>query len=61
MELEYPERLQRLLLKPMREMSVELVLHKDNGDIEVGRARVRCLPLRCLPLPCGPPMPAATL
>ena len=30
-QLEYPERLQKLLLTPNREMVVELVLQKDNG------------------------------
>ncbi|GBG00463.1 glutamate dehydrogenase, partial [Raphidocelis subcapitata] len=36
--LEYPERLQKLLLTPNREMSVELVVQKDNGEIEVFNA-----------------------
>jgi hypothetical protein len=30
-QLEYPERLQKLLLTPNREMVVELVVQKDNG------------------------------
>lgn len=30
-ELEYPEKLQRLLLTPEREVLVELVITKDNG------------------------------
>lgn len=30
-QLEYPERLQKLLLTPNREMAVELVVQKDNG------------------------------
>jgi hypothetical protein len=34
-QLGYPDRLQKLLLSPAREVSVELVLHKENGDIEV--------------------------
>jgi len=33
--LNYPERMQKLLIMPAREMSVELVLQKENGDIEV--------------------------
>ena len=33
--LEYPERLQKLLLTPEREVSVELALLKDNGEVEV--------------------------
>jgi hypothetical protein len=32
--LEYPEKLQRLLLTPQREVVVELVITKDNGEIE---------------------------
>ena len=34
--LEYPERLQKLLLTPEREVSVELAILKDNGEVEVG-------------------------
>lgn len=34
-ELEYPEKLQRLLLTPNREMGVELVVQMDSGEIEV--------------------------
>lgn len=34
-QLEYPEKLQKLLLTPQREMSVELVMQMDNGEIEV--------------------------
>jgi len=37
-KLEYPERLQRLLLTPQREMTVELVMQMDNGEIEVFNA-----------------------
>ncbi|KIZ01160.1 glutamate dehydrogenase (NAD(P)+) [Monoraphidium neglectum] len=37
-QLEYPERLQKLLLTPNREMVVELVVQKDNGEIEVYNA-----------------------
>jgi glutamate dehydrogenase (NAD(P)+) len=33
-ELEYPEKLQRLLLTPKRELGVELVVQMDNGEIE---------------------------
>ncbi|GAB4814483.1 hypothetical protein N2152v2_001529 [Parachlorella kessleri] len=33
--LEYPERLQKLLLTPEREVSVELAILKDNGEVEV--------------------------
>ena len=33
--LEYPEKLQRMLLTPMREMTVELVVTMDNGELEV--------------------------
>lgn len=33
-ELEYPEKLQRLLLTPQREVLVELVITKDDGQIE---------------------------
>jgi hypothetical protein len=36
--LDYPERLQKLLLTPQREMSVELVVQMDNGEIEVFNA-----------------------
>lgn len=39
-QLEYPERLQKLLLTPNREMVVELVVQKDNGARrQPGRAR----------------------
>lgn len=34
-ELEYPEKLQKLLLTPNREMGVELVVQMDSGEIEV--------------------------
>lgn len=37
-QLEYPEKLQKLLLTPQREMSVELVMQMDNGEIEVFNA-----------------------
>jgi len=37
-ELEYPQKLQKLLLTPNREMSVELVLQMDSGEIEVFEA-----------------------
>ncbi|KAL6745631.1 glutamate dehydrogenase [Haematococcus lacustris] len=37
-ELDYPEKLQRLLLTPQREMTVELVLQMDSGEIEVFNA-----------------------
>lgn len=37
-ELDYPERLQKLLLTPQREMTVELVMQMDNGEIEVFNA-----------------------
>lgn len=36
--LEYPEKLQRLLLTPQREVLVELVITKDNGEIETFNA-----------------------
>ncbi|KXZ45580.1 hypothetical protein GPECTOR_53g166 [Gonium pectorale] len=36
--LDYPEKLQNLLLTPRREMSVELVVQMDNGQIEVFNA-----------------------
>jgi hypothetical protein len=42
--LEYPEKLQRMLLTPMREMTVELVVTMDNGEIE---ARPDMLDLAC--------------
>jgi hypothetical protein len=35
-ELEYPEKLQRLLLTPEREVLVELVITKDNGGYAEG-------------------------
>lgn len=31
----YAEKLQRLLLTPQREMTVELIVHMDNGEVEV--------------------------
>ena len=34
-QLEYPDKLQRLLLTPQREVLVELVITRDNGEIEV--------------------------
>jgi glutamate dehydrogenase (NAD(P)+) len=37
-ELDYPERLQRMLLTPQRELTVELVVQLDNGQIEVYNA-----------------------
>lgn len=37
-ELEYPEKLQKLLLTPNRELGVELVVQMDNGEIEVLQA-----------------------
>lgn len=37
-ELEYPQKLQRLLLTPQREVLVELVITKDNGEIETFNA-----------------------
>ena len=37
-ELEYPQKLQKLLLTPNREMTVELVVQMDNGEIEVYNA-----------------------
>lgn len=33
--LEYPEKLQRLLLNPERELCVELVVQRDSGEVEV--------------------------
>ncbi len=38
MELDYPERLQRMLLTPQRELTVELVVQMDDGQIEVYNA-----------------------
>lgn len=38
MELQYPEKLQKLLLTPEREMTVELVVQLDNGEVEVFNA-----------------------
>ena len=35
LQLEYPDKLQRLLLTPQREVLVELVITRDNGEIEV--------------------------
>ena len=37
LQLEYPDKLQRLLLTPQREVLVELVVTRDNGEIEVKR------------------------
>lgn len=37
-ELQYPEKLQKLLLNPEREMTVELVVQLDNGEVEVFNA-----------------------
>lgn len=37
-ELDYPEKLQKLLLTPNREIAVELVVQMDNGEIEVFNA-----------------------
>jgi glutamate dehydrogenase (NAD(P)+) len=37
-ELDYPERLQRMLLTPQRELTVELVVQMDNCEIEVFNA-----------------------
>jgi glutamate dehydrogenase (NAD(P)+) len=36
--LEYPERLQKLLLTPEREVTVELAILKDNGEVETFKA-----------------------
>lgn len=36
--MEYPDKLQRLLLTPQREVLVELVITKDNGEIETFNA-----------------------
>ena len=60
MELDYPERLQRMLLTPQRELSVELVVQMDNGEIEVYNAyRVQHNnsrgPYKVGPLPRQPP------
>ena len=38
MELEYPEKLQKLLLTPERELLVELVVTRDSGEIETFNA-----------------------
>ena len=38
LQLEYPDKLQRLLLTPQREVLVELVITRDNGEIEVRQA-----------------------
>jgi glutamate dehydrogenase (NAD(P)+) len=38
LQLEYPDRLQRLLLTPQREVLVELVITKDSGEIETFNA-----------------------
>lgn len=48
-ELEYPDKLQKLLLTPNREMGVELVVQMDSGEIEVGDKR----PIRACFLPLG--------
>ena len=37
-ELEYPEKLQKLLLTPERELLVELVVTRDSGEIETFNA-----------------------
>ena len=37
-ELEYPEKLQRLLQTPQREVLTELVITRDNGEIETYNA-----------------------
>lgn len=34
-ELEYPDKLQKLLLTPQREVLVELVVTKDNGEVQL--------------------------
>ena len=39
LQLEYPDKLQRLLLTPQREVLVELVITRDNGEIEVKKRR----------------------
>jgi hypothetical protein len=44
--LEDPEKLQRMLLTPLREMTVELVVTMDNGELE---ARLNRAPSCCLP------------
>ena len=36
--LDYPERLQKLLLTPQRELHVELNITRDNGEIEIFNA-----------------------
>jgi glutamate dehydrogenase (NAD(P)+) len=36
--LDYPERLQKLLLTPARELHVELNITRDNGEIEIFNA-----------------------
>jgi len=38
LELEYPEKLQKLLLTPERELLVELVVTRDSGEIETFNA-----------------------
>jgi hypothetical protein len=53
-ELEYPEKLQKLLLTPNREMGVELVVQMDSGEIEV-RSRMcymTCYGMLYLSSPC---------
>jgi glutamate dehydrogenase (NAD(P)+) len=37
-QLEYPDKLRRLLLSPQREISVELAMQLDNGEIEIFNA-----------------------
>ena len=38
LELEYPEKLQKLLLTPERELIVNLVITRDSGEIETFNA-----------------------
>jgi hypothetical protein len=53
-ELEYPEKLQKLLLTPNREMGVELVVQMDSGEIEVrsGMCYMTCYNMLYLSSPC---------
>lgn len=51
--------MQKLLIAPAREMSVELVLQKENGEIEV-RCEIRVM--RCsAPTACDVPFPMQSL
>ena len=38
LELEYPEKLQKLLLTPERELLVNLIITRDSGEIETFNA-----------------------